>query len=424
MPTPPAPWPSTIPTPTRRASASSTIPPTITSYLGTTVPGDGTHVRVFDWDLGTTEPGSSGSPLFDQNHHVIGQLHGGYAACGNDLSDYYGRFFLSYPSVSQYLDPLGTGAVSLDTYAPWATGLLVKGGAYTTQGDAGGPFAPATRLLAADQPGGLPHRLPGHRRRELGGHHRGRRRHPGRRGDHHRARVAVNAAANALPNGGYQGTLSFVNLTDGDGDTGRGLSLVVGVPVGAADLHPGQPTRAGPPRATGPSACPWAAAASHGNADPTTGFTGDNVYGYNLAGDYPNNLAEQYLTSARHRLLAAGRRDREVPALAQRGAAVLRPRLLRGQHRRRELHHRLDQRQRDRRRGLDPGQLRHRRHRRRPGHRVPALDHGHHRRQLDLLGLELRRRGDLGRGQLPLRGGRHARGAPAPWATSPTRSTR
>ena len=34
-----------------------------------------------------------------------------------------------------------------------------------------------------------------------------------------------------------------------------------------------------------------------GNRDPNSGFTGLNVYGYNLNGDYPNNLAEQYLTT-------------------------------------------------------------------------------------------------------------------------------
>lgn len=32
-----------------------------------------------------------------------------------------------------------------------------------------------------------------------------------------------------------------------------------------------------------------------GNGDPTSGYTGDNVYGYNLAGDYANNLGPQYL---------------------------------------------------------------------------------------------------------------------------------
>ena len=35
---------------------------------------------------------------------------------------------------------------------------------------------------------------------------------------------------------------------------------------------------------------------SHGK-DPTSGHTGQNVYGYNLAGDYPNSLTAKYLTT-------------------------------------------------------------------------------------------------------------------------------
>ncbi len=36
-----------------------------------------------------------------------------------------------------------------------------------------------------------------------------------------------------------------------------------------------------------------------GGGDPTSGYTGTNVYGYNLAGDYPNNLTPvQYLTTS------------------------------------------------------------------------------------------------------------------------------
>jgi hypothetical protein len=97
-----------------------------TSYLGSTSPGDGTHVRVVDWDDGTTEGGSSGSPLFDQNHHVIGQLHGGYAACGNNSSDWYGKFSVSWNGggnsstrLKDWLDPANTGAASLATLNPW-----------------------------------------------------------------------------------------------------------------------------------------------------------------------------------------------------------------------------------------------------------------------------------------------------------------
>lgn len=91
-------------------------PTTISSYGGQTTPGDGTHVRVIDWDKGTTEPGSSGSPLFNSEHRVIGQLHGGGAACGNDLSDYYGRFHTSWKSgLKNHLDSANTGKVTTDT---------------------------------------------------------------------------------------------------------------------------------------------------------------------------------------------------------------------------------------------------------------------------------------------------------------------
>jgi hypothetical protein len=94
---------------------------TITSYLGTAVPGNGTHIRITDWDLGTTEGGSSGSPLFNQNGRIIGQLHGGYALCGNNSSDWYGRLFASWTGggtaatrLSNWLDPGNTGVVTLN----------------------------------------------------------------------------------------------------------------------------------------------------------------------------------------------------------------------------------------------------------------------------------------------------------------------
>jgi uncharacterized protein YcfL len=93
----------------------------ITSYLGTAVPGNGTHIRITDWDLGTTEGGSSGSPLFDQNGRIIGQLHGGFAACGNNDSDWYGRLFASWTGggtsatrLRDWLDPTNSGAAALN----------------------------------------------------------------------------------------------------------------------------------------------------------------------------------------------------------------------------------------------------------------------------------------------------------------------
>ncbi len=90
------------------------------SYLCPNPPGanfcqeptsNGSHIRVIDWDAGTTEGGSSGSPLFNPQGRVIGQLHGGYAACSNDLPDWYGRMSVSWDrGLSGFLDPVGNGA--------------------------------------------------------------------------------------------------------------------------------------------------------------------------------------------------------------------------------------------------------------------------------------------------------------------------
>lgn len=73
------------------------------------------------WELGVTEGGSSGSPLFDQNHRIIGQLYGGWAACSGTVNngefDYYGRLDVSYGlGASDYLDPTNTGIQFVDGY--------------------------------------------------------------------------------------------------------------------------------------------------------------------------------------------------------------------------------------------------------------------------------------------------------------------
>jgi len=97
-------------------------PLTITSYLGTASPGNGTHLRVEDWDLGTTEGGSSGGCLFDNaTGFCVGTLSGGFAACGNDEPDWYGRFARHWTGddtpetrLSDWLDPLDTGVLFLE----------------------------------------------------------------------------------------------------------------------------------------------------------------------------------------------------------------------------------------------------------------------------------------------------------------------
>lgn len=79
------------------------------------------YVVIGDWDLGTTESGSSGAPLFDKNKRVIGQLFGGQAACGNNAYDAYGWINRSWTGggsassrLSDWLDPMGSGVQTLD----------------------------------------------------------------------------------------------------------------------------------------------------------------------------------------------------------------------------------------------------------------------------------------------------------------------
>ncbi|HNR31643.1 MAG TPA: dockerin type I domain-containing protein [Candidatus Hydrogenedentes bacterium] len=57
------------------------------------------------WSLGTTEPGSSGSPLLLNGRQVfIGQLWGGGASCSEPMEpDYYGRFDVTFPLVAGHL---------------------------------------------------------------------------------------------------------------------------------------------------------------------------------------------------------------------------------------------------------------------------------------------------------------------------------
>lgn len=82
---------------------------------------------ITEWELGVTEPGSSGSGLFNQEGHLIGVLSGGGAACtgtsNNGQPDFYGRFGVAWgygstaaTRVSDWLDPTNTGDVSIGQY--------------------------------------------------------------------------------------------------------------------------------------------------------------------------------------------------------------------------------------------------------------------------------------------------------------------
>ncbi|MCP4661591.1 MAG: hypothetical protein GY856_39830, partial [bacterium] len=73
--------------------------------------GVNTHWEVNNWEQGTTEPGSSGSGLWDPaTHLLVGYLSGGQAACGNSLYDCYGKMSVGWGlGLSGWLDPSSTG---------------------------------------------------------------------------------------------------------------------------------------------------------------------------------------------------------------------------------------------------------------------------------------------------------------------------
>jgi lysyl endopeptidase len=77
------------------------------------------HFRL-QFDKGTYELGSSGSPMLDNTGKIVGQLNGGYASCDQTIG-YYGRLALSWDEgttsatrLKDWLDPDNTGATSVD----------------------------------------------------------------------------------------------------------------------------------------------------------------------------------------------------------------------------------------------------------------------------------------------------------------------
>ena len=97
-------------------------PPTVTRYIEDDPTAGASHWRIADWDEGTTEGGSSGGCLYDDSSkRCIGTLSGGYAACGNDDPDWYGRTAKQWTGggtdgtrLSTWLDKANTGAMFLD----------------------------------------------------------------------------------------------------------------------------------------------------------------------------------------------------------------------------------------------------------------------------------------------------------------------
>lgn len=80
--------------------------------------------RVSRWQQGTTEQGSSGSGLWNEDRRIVGVLSGGSAACNgnvdNDQADFYARLDRQWEAnaaaagqLKAWLDPIGSGALAI-----------------------------------------------------------------------------------------------------------------------------------------------------------------------------------------------------------------------------------------------------------------------------------------------------------------------
>lgn len=89
------------------------------------------HLDNYGWnvyyDYGIVEPGSSGSPILNQNKRVVGQLWGGITHNNPcyQTNGQYGKFYLSWTGgvsndtrLSNWLDPLGTNQTTMDGFKP------------------------------------------------------------------------------------------------------------------------------------------------------------------------------------------------------------------------------------------------------------------------------------------------------------------
>ncbi len=278
-------------------------PTTTTSYFGNNSPGDASHVRIEDWDEGTTESGSSGSPLFNQDHRVIGQLHGGYASCSNDLSDWYGNFSASWDGggssssrLRDWLDPTGSGVSHLDTYSPWNSGGIdvSPDSDMESEGPVGGPFSPdsVTYFVENTDSSSLDLEVTTNRSwLEVD-----RSSTTISAGSTVAVTVSLAAEALSLGAGSYSGTVYFNNLSTGEGDATRTVSLTVGsdelIYEWDLDTDPGWSTQGD--WAWG---VPQGQSGTRGAPDPTSGYTGSKVYGYNLSGGYSSDMEEKHLIS-------------------------------------------------------------------------------------------------------------------------------
>lgn len=133
----------------KRVSVVDGVRRTTTNITGI---GSGLSVYGVTFSAGVTEPGSSGSGLFNQDRAVVGVLSGGSTSCMNpDGEDFFGRTEVAWTAgLSSWLDPESTGRTSVcgtNAVGTCSTG----GGGFSgeTSGGGGGSFSSGFLLILA-----------------------------------------------------------------------------------------------------------------------------------------------------------------------------------------------------------------------------------------------------------------------------------
>ena len=78
------------------------------------------------WQNGITESGSSGSPLFDADGYIVGNLTGGNSFCNTPINDYFCQFTASWDYFSDkskqlacHISPANADVMSMEGYDPY-----------------------------------------------------------------------------------------------------------------------------------------------------------------------------------------------------------------------------------------------------------------------------------------------------------------
>ncbi|MDR0231243.1 MAG: lysyl endopeptidase [Dysgonamonadaceae bacterium] len=114
----------------RYGSANTNL--TLQSYA-TELFNPGSHWRVSSWSVGSTDFGSSGSPLFDNQGLLVGGLTGGSSLCSNKASDYFFALHKSWEYTPDFgnllqhvLDPKDLKVKQWEGYDPYKENPLFR----------------------------------------------------------------------------------------------------------------------------------------------------------------------------------------------------------------------------------------------------------------------------------------------------------